>query len=295
MPQQLDRPGTFRGLPLEWGVSETRNKFPQFVTKIRVMEFYDEAGELTENKEPGWVAWDYDMEITAFLCLYTQKDGQWKELMSVDQIKKALAWDGLSFESLANGKYGDTMILFRVESETYEGKDRLKVQWIDKADASPIRQLQKYGPEKVKAMDAVFAGVLKGAAPSPAKAPASAPGAGPKAGPAVPPKGKPGPKPKAAASAAAPSTATKPPAGAPAPAPRAPSVPPSSTVAPSDPMTKDQAWEACSTMKAQTVTDEKLAEVWIAEATKIGKAEDQFTPADWAALKDAVVAATGVF
>ena len=293
MSQQLDRPGTFRGLPLDWGVSETRNKYPQFVSKLKAMEFYDETGELNGG-EPGWVAWDYDQEITAFLCLYTQKDGQWVELMSVDQLKKALAWDGLSFESLANGKYGETMILFRVESENYEGKDRLKVQWIDKADANPIRQLPKYDATKLKGLSEKFAGVLKGAAPSPAKAPASAPGAGPKAGPAAPPKGKPGPKPKGTP-AAAPSTATKPPAGAPAPAPRAPSVPPSSTVAPSAPMTKDQAWEACSTMKAQTVTDEKLAEVWIAEATKIGKAEDQFTPADWAALKDAVVAATGVF
>ena len=293
MSQQLDRPGTFRGLPLDWGVSETRNKYPQFVSKLKAMEFYDETGELNGG-EPGWVAWDYDQEITAFLCLYTQKDGQWVELMSVDQLKKALAWDGLSFESLANGKYGETMILFRVESENYEGKDRLKVQWIDKADANPIRQLPKYDATKLKGLSEKFAGVLKRAAPSPAKAPASAPGAGPKAGPAAPPKGKPGPKPKGTP-AAAPSTATKPPAGAPAPAPRAPSVPPSSTVAPSAPMTKDQAWEACSTMKAQTVTDEKLAEVWIAEATKIGKAEDQFTPADWAALKDAVVAATGVF
>ena len=293
MSQQLDRPGTFRGLPLDWGVSETRNKYPQFVSKLKAMEFYDETGELNGG-EPGWVAWDYDQEITAFLCLYTQKDGQWVELMSVDQLKKALAWDGLSFESLANGKYGETMILFRVESENYEGKDRLKVQWIDKADANPIRQLPKYDATKLKGLSEKFAGVLKRAAPSPAKAPASAPGAGPKAGPAAPPKGKPGPKPKGTP-AAAPSTATKPPAGAPAPAPRAPSGPPSSTVAPSAPMTKDQAWEACSTMKAQTVTDEKLAEVWIAEATKIGKAEDQFTPADWAALKDAVVAVTGVF
>ena len=293
MSQQLDRPGTFRGLPLDWGVSETRNKYPQFVSKLKAMEFYDETGELNGG-EPGWVAWDYDQEITAFLCLYTQKDGQWVELMSVDQLKKALAWDGLSFESLANGKYGETMILFRVESENYEGKDRLKVQWIDKADANPIRQLPKYDATKLKGLSEKFAGVLKGAAPSPAKAPASAPGAGPKAGPAAPPKGKPGPKPKGTP-AAAPSTATKPPAGAPAPAPRAPSGPPSSTVAPSAPMTKDQAWEACSTMKAQTVTDEKLAEVWIAEATKIGKAEDQFTPSDWKTLKDAVLAQVAIF
>ena len=294
MSNQLDRPGTFRGLPLDWGVSETKNKFPQFVSKLKAMEFYDETGELNGG-EPGWVAWDYDMEITAFLCLYTQKDGQWVELMSVDQLKKALAWDGLSFESLANGKYDKTMILFRVEDEEFEGKHRLKVQWIDKADANPIRQLPKYDATKLKGLSEKFAGVLKGAAPSPAKAPASAPGAGPKAGPAVPPKGKPGPKPKGTP-AAAPSTATKPPAS-PAPAPSAPSgnLPPKTLPPSTTPETKDSAWAAVDSMRAKTVTDEKLAEVWIAEATKIGKAEDQFTPDDWTTLKNAVYAQTAIF
>ena len=295
MSQQLDRPGTFRGLPLDWGVSETRNKYPQFVSKIKAMEFYDETGELTENKEPGWVAWDYDMEITAFLCLYTQKDGQWVELMSVDQCKKALGWDGLSFETLANGNYAETMILFRVESENYEGKDRLKVQWIDKADANPIRQLPKYDATKLKGLSEKFAGVLKGAAPSPAKAPASAPGAGPKAGPAVPPKGKPGPKPKAKCVAC--QGTGKASNGQPCPiCNAAPSGPPSVSTPPTTmPETKDLAWAACESLKAATVTDEKLAEVWIAEATKIGKAEDQFTPSDWKTLKDAVLAQVAIF
>jgi len=42
-------------------------------------------------------------------------------------------------------------------------------------------------------------------------------------------------------------------------------------------------------MRTIDVSDEKLAEVWVAEATKIGKAEAKFTPKDWAAVKTAVL------
>ena len=48
-------------------------------------------------------------------------------------------------------------------------------------------------------------------------------------------------------------------------------------------------------MKGPSITDEKLAEVWVAEATKIGKAEDQFTPEDWATVKTAVQNQTATF
>jgi hypothetical protein len=59
------------------------------------------------------------------------------------------------------------------------------------------------------------------------------------------------------------------------------------------PETKDSAWAAVNELNS--VGDDKLAEVWIAEAAKIGKAEEQFTPADWSALKEAVLKRTSTF
>ena len=38
----IDRPGTFRGKLTDWGVSETKNGYPQFVTKLIALEMYDE-------------------------------------------------------------------------------------------------------------------------------------------------------------------------------------------------------------------------------------------------------------
>jgi hypothetical protein len=44
-----------------------------------------------------------------------------------------------------------------------------------------------------------------------------------------------------------------------------------------------------------SVGDEKLAEIWVAEAQKLGKNEDKFTPADWLTLKNAVLALVSKF
>jgi hypothetical protein len=68
---------------------------------------------------------------------------------------------------------------------------------------------------------------------------------------------------------------------------------PSGNPVPQTTETKISAWEAVCTMSK--VPEEKLAEVWIAEVTKIGKAEDQFTSADWTIVKKLVNDQTAIF
>jgi hypothetical protein len=282
----IDRPGTFRGKPLEWGVSETKNGFPQFVVRFQATEFYDEEAG-------AYMPWaEYDQEATAFLVLFTKKDEQWVELLNAAQVKKVFGWDGLTFESLANGKYEGLTVLFRVEPNTYNGQTTLKVTWIDTADSNPTKTLTKYDSSKLAAMTQAMSGALKPStqAPAPAKAPAKAPARGPGRPPkstlpasqAAPAGAKPG----------APSTAT-PPRVSPAPAPAAPSGNPP----PVNPViwTQETAWNAVNEMKSKDVTDEKLAEVWVAEGGKIGKTEDKFTSADWEAVKVAVQSQTAIF
>jgi len=277
----IDRPGTFRGKVTDHGVSETRNGFPQWVATIQALEFYDASGEMTENHEPGYVAWgDFEQDMTAYLVLYTvdqKSETGWKECLNAKQIKKVFGWNGLDFQGLADLKTGETLILFRVDEHEYNGTKSLQVQWIDTADANPLKQLPKFDASKLAGLTAKVGAALKGAAPAaaPAKAPA-------KAGTVkAPPKGK---------KATVPPVASAPSVNG---APAAPATPPS--VQADKPETKDSAWASVSELKQKDITDEKLAEVWIAEATKIGKAEDAFTADDWKTVKEAVLKQVSVF
>ena len=302
--QQIDRAGTFRGFIVEHGVSETTKGYPQFVAEFKAIEFYDETGELTGG-DPGYIDWaPYDQGTTLYLVLYTKgADGQWVELKNAEQIKKALCWDGLSFESLANGDYHEKMIVVRMKEDEYQGKVRIKGDWIDAADANPTKTLAKYDAAKLAGLTAKMGGVLaaKVAAPTPAKAPVPTT-AKPAGAPAAPPRGKPGPKPKAKPALpsspdgqpAAPSTpapaptpavpATAVPSGSPPPTPTTP--PPAPAAA--TPVTKLSAWEKVNSLSK--VDEAKLAEIWVEEATKIGKAEDKFSSDDWHTVQEAVLA-----
>jgi hypothetical protein len=302
--QVIDRAGTFRGFIVEHGVSETPKGYPQFVGVLKATEFYDETGELTGNGEPGYIDWaPYDQSITSYLVLYTKgADGQWAELRNAEQIKKALGWDGLTFESLAAGKYDEKTILFRVEEHEYNGKTSLKVNWIDAADANPTKTLAKYDAGKLAGLTAKMGSVLvaKATAPTPARAPVPA-SAKPAGAPVAPPRGKPGPKPKGSKPAlpsspdgqpAAPSTAAPAPAPA-APATAAPSTPPPVSTTPppapaATPVTKESAWAKVNSLSK--VDEAKLAEIWLEEGAKIGKAEDKFSSDDWHTVQEAVLA-----
>jgi hypothetical protein len=292
MANQIDRPGTFRGKPRDWGVSETKNGYPQFVMRVQALEYFDEeSGQ--------YVPWsEYDQEITGYFVLFTKdKDGQWAELLNAKQIKKVFGWTGLKFEDLAEGKFAETIVLFRVENSEYNGSWSLKLTWLDTADANPVKQLPKYDTAKLAALTSKMGGALAGAAtpPAPASAkPATPPkrgkAAAPKSGPAASPPDHPAPAAACAvAKPVAPSTATPPPAS-PAPAPAVPSPTPAAS---QTPMTKDLAWTAVNDLNGGT--EEKLAEVWIAEATKIGRPEEQFTAEDWMCVKNAVLKQTSKF
>jgi hypothetical protein len=276
----VDRPGTFRGRPVEYGVSETKNGFPQFVVRFQATEFYDEGAQT-------YVPWaEYDQEATAFLVLFTKKDEQWAELLNAAQVKKVFGWDGLTFESLANGKYENLNVLFRVEKNVYNGSETLKITWIDEANANPTKTLPKYDATKLATLTQNLSGALKATAQAPtqpAKAPVKAPAKAPDRGPGRPPKGTAPSVTPANTGTAAPSVSS--------PKPPAVSAPASTPVV----WTQETAWAAVNELKAADVTDDKLAEVWVAEGAKIGKTEDKFTSADWETVKIAVQNQTAIF
>ena len=270
---QIDRAGTFRGNPVDWGVTETKkNHLPQFVVKLAATEFYDE-----EKGE--YIPWgEYEQEMTAYFVLFTDKSGAWEEIFHVKSMKDVFGWDGLSFESLANGNYGDLTVLFRVEENEFEGNITLQVQWIDQADSSPTRQLQKMDTKGLAAMTTKLGSALSATAVAPK--PATAPKKATRSRQAKPKAKK---NPTQSAPSGSPPTVTS------APVTPVPDGPPSDP----EPETKESAWAAVESISG--VDADKLAKTWLGCIACFDKSETEFTSDDWATLRIAVVAETAKF
>ncbi len=156
----LDRIGTFRCKPLEWGMDGKKKKgtdieLPWFNVRVLLTEVYD-------VKEGKWFDYsDLNAEITAFLCLYgaiKKKGGEIGPTLSMDQVKKVFNWDGRSLVQLANGKYDDLEFQVRIGENTYpEATYPYQVNWIDVYDAEPGQQLRKLDAADLKALDKQFA------------------------------------------------------------------------------------------------------------------------------------------
>jgi len=254
--QLVDREGTFRGTLLRWQMKQTKNGFPQFVPDIAAEEWYNPE---TEEFEP-WS--QYGQELRGYLVLFgANKDGSPLETFHVQNLKDALGWDGLSFESLENGEWGKTKVLFRTCISDFNGK--IQIQSIDHADAPPTTELKRMDIGAISAMTAKYADVLKAntSAPRPAAAPK-----------------------KTRAKKASP-----PPAAAPA-APMAPPPPAPTNTAPGSVTTKEAAWTAVCDAPGD-MTPEDRAALWAVERDKIGSDESKFTPTNWEMLTRVVVTA----
>lgn len=278
---QIDRPGTFRGIPQEWGVSESKNGFPQFVVRLLATEYCDEAGNI-EGNEPGtWAPWDYGQEITAFLVLFNDKG----PIFHVDALIAALGWDGKNFANLNNNDWSESVIQFRVESQEYEGVTRLKVVAVNAQDADPGRTIKKLDAKDLTALDAKFKGLLGGTKVAPKSAKPTAP-ASPR--PSAPAKPEPAADPTTDAEDAPTSPASDaapPPPAAPKKKGKAKSKKAKPTA---DTCTKEEAWELVLKLKTEKVTDEMVADAWLTAADAVASSTDEseITPEQWAQIRD---------
>ncbi len=272
----IDRIGSYRGLVLEHAVNTSTNGFPQWVAKLQAAEMFDEeAGK--------WVSWaEYDMDITAYMVLM---DSKGKPCMNLKQVCLATAWDGTSWAGLDQLDLSNIQVMFRVEEHTFKGDTRLQVNWVDHADANPLRSLRKLDTSALRALDGKFK-LGKVAKPASApKPPAPKP-------PAAPPKA---PAPNAAPRTTDPADSVDEP---PSPKPTPPAAPPKQrkkrkkadapkTTGLAETCTKLEAWEKVAELKAEDCTDDMLSEAWLAACETIGKVgEDDFTPEDWAEVRD---------
>ena len=279
---QIDRTGTFLGYPIDSGMGETKNGYPQWMAQLRGVELYDEDTEQ-------WIDWsEYDVnEITGYFVLFGKDD---KPTLTAKQIQKALGWSGESFQDL-NADFSEVPVQFRVEESTYQGETRLKVTWIDNANAEPGRTIQKLDNAAVKSLDAKYAAALRNLSGGPK----------PKSVPAKPPIQKPDlPAPavdkesakatikqemeeKAARGKAAETKAKK----KPGPKPKTKPQPPKTTTA-KETCTLEQAWEAVYAAKPENMSDDDLGTRWLETIDKYGD-QDTLSPAEWVVVRDEMI------
>lgn len=282
---QIDRPGTYKGTLMEWGVSTTKNGFPQLVCRLKATELYDEDEGVWQN----WT--EYNLDLVAYFVLFSNKG----PCLNHQQIQQALGWDGSSFATLDGSDWSACVVQFRVEWHEYDGNKTLRVDWIDAHDAEPGRTIKKLDDKALQALDAKFRTAAKPAAPASA-APKGRPTPPPPPAPAAPAD----PTPTAENGAEAPPATT-------APTPTAPSGSPSDPPAAAKKKTagkkkgkktgtglaktctKTEAWGKVVELKVDTVTDEQLAEAWLAacdEVTGEESDEEKITPEQWAMIRD---------
>jgi hypothetical protein len=287
MAGKIDSPGTYVGTISESGFGLTKNGFPQWVARILASKKWIETKEDLEHfkmAEPGYVDWSqFNEEIVAFSVLFKHATdlNATTVLLNYDQLKKATGWDGLQFDNFESFVGKD--ILFRVETNTYNDKTSLQVNWVDAADASPERQLKVLAPDETKKLSKLIN--MGGPKAAPAKPQAAKPPVAANPTPVASTTSSPATvapvaaTPITATTNAAPKTRTKTPP--PAPPIEQPAV--STKDLPTE-LTRDQAWEALCTMAAGQ--DPKVIEdSWISATNELGD-ESKYSPKEWAKVRD---------
>jgi hypothetical protein len=250
-----NREGRFRARILSRGIGDSKNGALQLAVGYAIDQEL-QGGEWTDVSGEG-------MEITGYHYL-VKTDGN-LNTTTIESLKAAFGWDGADPTVLDTMELApDHLVQITLKEEEYQGQSRIRVGFVDAADAQPgVRTASdderkairnKYG-SKFRA----HAGGTPAAAPKPTSAgpkkPAPAP-AGPSAGPSAGPK-KPAPaKPKAAAAAAATST-------------------------------QDECWQLFFETTSPGHTEEQVQQQWWRLLAKLfpNKEPDALTPEDWGVVK----------
>lgn len=252
----INAEGVYRGKIVDGGLSESSGGFPQEVLSLAAEEVYDPDGEQ-------WLPADLENnEITYYGVLFDSKD---KKTLNCKQLQKVTGWDGASFLALSELQLAGVPVQFRVEPRTYKENTTLQVTWIDTYDAPPYRTVQKLDKDGVTALQAKYAAVLS-ASKAPVKA-VSATASKPK------------------------TTTTEKPSTRPQIAKPKPTPPKPKPVTSVGRCTADEAWDACTKLKRDDITEEQLSEIWLAKIDEVtkGKPENKITTSDWYQVKEAVL------
>ena len=244
-----NREGLFNAYPVEIGVDETGpNNLTTCIINFRLYEELQSSGEWADCA-------DEKFEVTGYFYL-EKKDGSLNSI-TIDSLKAALGWDGRDPFWLQDTDLSQHPVQVKLAFEEYNGKTRLKVQYLNPYGSTGSGGVTKADAPTRKSITNRLGSKLRALA-GPAK-------------PAVPPKLPPA-KPKAPATPA------------PTPAPAAPA-----ELAPSDECSMDAAWnEFIKRCDGEKWDQEAVEKEWFRILAELfpGKQPDELSPAEWALMRD---------
>jgi hypothetical protein len=146
-----NEPGRYIGVPKKWGVNETgQNSIPTFACEFDLLQVWNGV-EWVDISQEGF-------EITSWFYLF-KKDGQPNEF-TIKALKESMGWDGTSMAALNDTEWGQTEVQLTLDIETYEGKQKMKVQFINPRDSVP-GGVQKADPQTVQSLDQKYGATLR--------------------------------------------------------------------------------------------------------------------------------------
>lgn len=120
-----NREGRFKATILDHGVAESGpNHLATLVCRYRLV---------SELSGAEWAPVDDDMEITGYHYM-EKRDGSVNQT-TIDMLKRAFGWDGRDPFWLQDADMGELVVQVSLAAETYNGKTRLKVQYVDAEDS----------------------------------------------------------------------------------------------------------------------------------------------------------------
>jgi hypothetical protein len=153
----LDRTGTFKAMPLEWGMTKTNEQgLPQFKVKFFLTEFY-------EPNEAQWFdVTDQQWTMIGYFLLFHKKSGnQPQPTLNHTQVCSVFGWDGKGFSYLTDTDFTNLTCQVRVEDNNYaEAKFPYQIVWVDKEDVDPNPKLKVLSKEDVKKLELEFQSVM---------------------------------------------------------------------------------------------------------------------------------------
>jgi hypothetical protein len=236
--------GSFRAFPLAWTIQQTEGKQSVAVNvRFAIGQKWHPDYKVEGQTEPG--AWSENYQPGFFVdgWFYIIKNDGTENDMAVRQLIEGLGWNG-DVGAFEGDPPRSTVCIIRTGFELYEGKQRLKLQWLSaNEDRPPVPGgLKPADSELVRSLQARFGGSFRskaGGGGAPQGAPPTPPAAGfPGADTAAPTTGgdaAPAHSEPAAQSAPAAQAPAAPQAGG---APSAPS--PQGGGAPAGPITDDE-------------------------------------------------------
>lgn len=150
----LDRPGIFRASIPEYELQESKtSEAVAIAMKFEIYQKQEASGE--------WVDWNYGQHIYGQAWII-KSDGTLNE-KAQQAFMNASGWDG-QIESILDKSFQPWPVKLDVDYEKYNGKDLLKVKWINHHDDEGGGGMRAMESDKAKSLIAKYSSKFRASA-----------------------------------------------------------------------------------------------------------------------------------